>query len=134
MLGVVLHLFPERAFDFVGACEHLLDAAKLLDEFDGGFFAHAGTAGHVVGGIAHECEHVDDLRGGGESVFAANALFIEFFGLGGAVAWTVHDDVGSHELGVVLVGRDHVHLESALGRLQGQCADDVVGLEARHLE
>ena len=68
------------------------------------------------------------------SVFATNALFIEFFGLGGAVAWTVHDDVGAHELGVVLVGRDHVHLESALGRLQGQCADDVVGLEARHLE
>ena len=47
---------------------------------------------------------------------------------------TTHKNARFHQLCIVLVGGDHVHFESGLTPLHGQCAYHIVGLVARHFE
>ena len=42
---------------------HPVQALEAADEVQGGLFAHAGHAGDVVGGVAHQALHLDELFG-----------------------------------------------------------------------
>ena len=53
---------------------HPVQALKALDEVQGGLFAHAGYAGNVVGGVAHQALHLDEL-------FGLHAVFFHHGGL-----------------------------------------------------
>ena len=134
LFGVFLYFSFHGAFQFVGAAEQLLDGAELTDELDGRLFAHAGTARNVVGRVAHEAEQVNHLFGRLQRVFGLHLLGAELFERSAAACRAAHGDVRRHELGVVLVGRHHVGVESGGGSLAGHGADDVVGLVAAYLE
>ena len=88
--------------------------------------ADARYALHVVGGIAHQRQHVDHLPGP-HAELRRHALGVE----PGAVVFRVVDaDVPAHQLVEILVAGDDRHAEAGVGRLPRQRADHVVGFEA----
>ena len=63
-LAVGFHFRFQCAFQLVGMFQQILDTAEFGNQFLCGLLAHARTAGDVVGSIAHQSQHVDDLLGG----------------------------------------------------------------------
>ena len=129
-LAVVLHLLLYCTFELVGGGEQVVDAAKLVYQFHGGLFAHAGTARNVVGRVAHESEQVDHLFRFGNSVFRSHLLFAPNVVARATETGTIHIDVGSDELPIVFVGGEHVGLYASQTSLCGQRTNHVVGLKA----
>ena len=78
LLFVLFHLALDGSLELVGAVEQIVNRAKLGDELDGGFFAYAGAARHIVGGVAHEAEQVNHLVGVADAVFLADFIGAEF--------------------------------------------------------
>ena len=131
--GVVLagfEFFLLLAFELVGVGEQVFDAAVLLDERGGGFFAEAFHAGDVIDGVAHEREDVDDLLRALDAPTLADFLHAEDFDLGTGAAGFVDFDVLGDELAEVLVRCDHEGLDAFFLRAFGQDADDIVRLVA----
>ena len=118
-------LTPLVLLDLGSAREQRFEIAELADEEGGGLDPDAGDAGHVVGGIADQRLHLDDLR-------RRHAEALDDLGLADHLVLhrVVHDDAGLHELHQVFVGRDDGHLRSGLVRLERVGGDDVVGLVA----
>ena len=114
--------------------QKVLDGAELLDEFLGGLLPHPRATGNVVGGVAHQSQHVDDLEAIGEPVFCLHLFGAEEFGVLLAHAGAVHPHLRRHQLGVVLVGGHHEGVDALAVGLPGQCADDVVGLVSTDLQ
>ena len=112
-------------------------AQKLIAEFGNqflcGFLAHTRTAGDVVGSIAHQSQHVDDLLGG---------LYVEFgfyfFGThhfeSAGVLGAVHEDAVRYQLPVVLVGSHHIGGDALPSGFGGERAYHVVGFVAGYFE
>ena len=63
-LAVGFHFRFQCAFQLVGMFQQVFDTAEFGNQFLCGLLAHARTAGDVVGSIAHQSQHVDDLLGG----------------------------------------------------------------------
>jgi hypothetical protein len=137
LLGEARHVGPGPevflalcAGDLVGVGEHGLEAAELLDERGRRFFADAGHAGDVVGGVAGQAQHVGHELGGD-----AEALDDLVGAEHGVVLVHVQGaDVLVHELEHVLVAADDVDFHAGGLGAARQGADDVVGLEAGHLD
>ena len=115
-----LTFLSQRTFELIDILDELFDIPKFGQEFDGRFRSDAGTTRDVVGGIAHEGEHIDDLSRVGESVFFADGFDIQFLQSVFTGRGSAHRDAGAHELGVVLVGGDHEHVESGRLPLKGR--------------
>ncbi len=49
-----LHFLFHGTLQLFGVGKQILDAAKLVDEFDGSFFTHTWTTRVVIGRIAHQ--------------------------------------------------------------------------------
>ena len=146
LLRIGQHLGKRRLLQFgqlvlpVGRC--LLHAAQhLLDASEGGnhllrrLGADARTARNVVGRIALQTQHIDDLRSGLEAVFVEHRLHIEHL-ISRPETLRLEDAAAlRHELGIVLVGR---HQEGVVfARLIGQPrqrSDHIVGLVVGDLE
>ena len=109
--------------------EHVLHVAELIYEFRCCFLTHARTSREVVGRVAHESQKVDDLEWGADGIFLANLRRSHFL-VAASVARTEDEHVVVYELAVVFVGREHVGLHTLGARFGGECAYDVVGLEA----
>ena len=89
----------------------------------------ARNAGNVVGGIACQPQDVDHLFNFFDVPLFENFRHIQQFA-GAAHAGLEHEGVFVDELGIVLVGGDHVGVEALLLRRAGEGSDHVVGLEA----
>ena len=50
------------------------------------------------------------------------------------VSRPAHGDAGPYELGIVLVGGNHLHVYTLFGSHECQSADDIVGLKPRHFD
>ena len=61
VVDMLLHLFLHGTLEQVGMGKKLFHRSKLIDELHGGLLPHSGTAGEVVGSVAHEGEQVDHL-------------------------------------------------------------------------
>ena len=91
--------------DLAGAGEQRVEVAVLVDELGGGLDADARHARHVVGGVAGQRLHVDDLVGR-HAEFLAHLV-----GPDGLVLHGVeHDEAGLDQLHEVLVGGDDGHV------------------------
>ena len=118
-----------RLLDLAGAGEKRVEVAVLADELGGGLDADAGGAGDVVDGVAGQRLDVDDAVG------ADAELLDHLVGADRLVLQGVeHDDARGDELHQVLVGGDDGDPPAGGDRLGGVGGDDVVGLEARHLD
>ena len=111
-----------------------LDRSELGYKFAGRDFAHAWTAGDVVGDIAPEGQKVDHLTRVADAVTCADFFGASDLEILTAVGRLVLQHVGTHQLTEVFVGRHHVGGEILLLGHAGQCAYDVVGLEPFHLD
>ena len=87
--------------DLAGARQQRFQIAVLVDQLGRGLDADARHARHVVGGVAGQRLHVDDLVGRHAELLA------HLVGSDGLVLHGVeHDDAGLHQLHEVLVGGD----------------------------
>lgn len=131
LFAVVLEAFAVAlAGDFGGAVEEGFEGAELVEEGDGALVANAGSAGDVVGGIAHQGEEVGDPFGGDALEFPDFSGVVEGVLLHGIE----HEDLFGDELEHVLVAGDDPGFEAFGGGAAGHGADDVVGLEAGGFE
>ena len=101
----------------------------MIDQLGGGLDADARHARHVVGGIAGQGLHFDDLVG------QHAEFFHDLIGADGAVLHGIeHGHAGADQLHHILVGGDHDDVDlCGLGHL-GVGGDEIVGLEAFHLQ
>ena len=132
-LAVGLHFRFQCAFQLVGMLQQIFDAAEFGNQFLCGFLAHTRTAGDVVGSIAHQSEHVDDLCGG---LYAELRLYLfrthDFESAG--VLGTVHENIVRYQLPVVLVGSHHIGGDALPSGFGGERAYHVVGFVAGYFE
>jgi len=134
LLGVLLDALLERTLQLVGVGEQPFHAAKLRDELRCRLGAHARAAGDVVARVAHEGKVVDDGERRGQAVFGAHFRRSEHLPRPGSARRPLQQDAFLDELGVVLVGRNHAHLDVVADEALGHRSDDVVGLVALQFE
>ena len=113
--------------------DDILNVVVLGHELHGRLFSHAGAAGHIVAGIAFECQQVDHLGRTADAValaYLGRAAQLEALA---AQCRAVLQHARRHELAIVFVGRHHIgEIAAGLGHT-AESAYDVVGLKARHL-
>ena len=61
LFGIVAHAFLLLAFEFVDVGDDVVDVVVGREELGCGLGADAGHAGDVVGDVATEAEHINDL-------------------------------------------------------------------------
>ena len=108
--------------------QQVLDAAVLLNEFGGRLRPDARYAGNIVHLVAHQPQQVDDLQRILNVPLGLDLVYAENIDAVAHPAGLVHIDVLLHQLAVVFVGGNHVHLEPFAGGLLGEGTDHVVRL------
>ena len=126
---VIETLSPLRLGDLGGAGEQRVEIAIFVDEQRRGLHPDAGHAGHIVGGVADQRLHLDDLRGRHAEALH-HLVLADHLVLHGVV----HAHAWAHELHQVLVGGDDGHVGAGFLRLARIGGDEVVGLVALLLE
>ena len=132
-LPALLQLFDDAGLgvDLRQQAVQLRHGMILLHQRHGGLFPHAGDAGDVVGGVAHEGLQVDHVDGG-EAVLLPEGLLRYI--LGGGLAHTgghqLHLGVGGNELEAVLVAGDDDAVPAGCLAAAADGADEIVGLVA----
>ena len=111
--------------DLGGARQQRVEVAVLVDQLGRRLDADARHARHVVGRIAGQRLHVDDLVGR-HAELLDHLVAADLLGLHGVE----HDDAGPHQLHQVLVGGDDRHVAAGIDHLARVGGDEVVGLEA----
>ena len=106
----------------------VFDRPELRDQLAGADFTHALDSRYIVGCVATYGQDLDDLLRPLDSVFLTYLVDIDKLAFAARLSRLVLDDVRTYELTVVLVRRDHVHLETFLLRPFCHRTDDVVGL------
>ena len=130
MLG---HFFLQCTFDLIRAHEHLVDVAELGEQFHGRLLAHARTAREVVGRVAHECQQVDHLSGALQTILGRYLVGTHRL-VTTAMAGPELIHMTAHQLAIVLVGGEHIGVNTDGIGLFCQCTNHVVGFEAIGLE
>ncbi len=126
MLAQALAHLP---FDLSGLLQERGEGPVRRDPLLGGDLAHAGNSRHVVDAVAHQGEHVDDLRRlDAEELLDAGVVHERLF------AGVEDAHAGPHQLQHVLVGGDDHHVEAPLRALDRERSDDVVRLVPRKLQ
>ena len=130
---VGLYPLAQLPLQLVGMRQQFFYASKLVDEFPGRHLSHAGAAGIVVRRVAHQGQHVDNLPAGLHAKLRFH--FREPHRLVTAAMPGAEDvDVFSHQLPIVLVGREHIGFHALRPHPLGHGAYHVVGLIAVHLQ
>ena len=111
--------------DLAGAREQRFQIAVFADQLRRGLDADAGHARYVVGGIADQRLHLDDLLG-------RHAEFLDHLGPADSLVLhgVEHRDAVADELHQILVGRHDGGLGAGFGCEPRIGGDQVVGLEA----
>ena len=55
--------------------EESINASKLLDKFYGCLFSDTGATRIIISGVTHECEKINDLFSGRDTIFFFYFLF-----------------------------------------------------------
>ena len=143
-IGLDGHQFMAQGDVVPGLGEHrLLARAELFqmgvdilhgpifrDELGSTDFSDALDARNVVGRIAAEGQHLDDLGRIGDSVFPADGGLVDHFVLAPAFSGFDLKDMVCNQLTVILVRGHHVDIRSLGAVSAGDRTDDIVGLVA----
>ena len=126
---VVPHLFSQLALDLISMSQHVFQRAVFIQQLDGGFFAHAGNAGNVVAGVAHQALPVRYLFGGNAEGFL-HARGIEQRAFRDALAGEQHLRPVADQLQRVPVASEQHAVQPVFTTFSGQRAQNVVSLIA----
>ena len=118
------------ALKFAGVFQQVLNGTVLLNQFFGGLWPYTRTSRDVVGGVAHEAQDVDELRGLLDAIFGLDFFHSHHL----VLARVKYFDIGCHKLAEILVTGDHISEEALLLGLMGQGANDIIGLKAFDLK
>ena len=132
-LPALLQLFDDAGLgvDLRQQAVQLRQGVILLHQRHGGLFPHAGDAGDVVGGVAHEGLQVDHVDGG-EAILLPEGLLRHVLGGGLAHAGghQLHLGMGGDELETVLIAGDDDAVPAGCLAAAADGADEIVGLVA----
>ena len=141
LVGMLDEAFPTlRLLDLACAGKERFEIAELLDELRGGLEADPRDAGDVVGGVAHQRQHVADPAGRNALPTLGDGGLVEV-ALGPVARLAL--DAGFEvveayerpdELHQVLVGGDDQDVRAARLRLLGIGGDEIVRLVALPLD
>ncbi len=101
-----------------------VDATEMLQQRCRGFFADAGDTGNVIDLVAHECQQINNEIGGHAKLFHY-AIVVH----GRVIHGVDQRHVIIHQLGHIFIARGDHNLTLLGGRLNRQCANDIVGLD-----
>ena len=130
LVGIVDQRLPALLLlDLACALEQRFEVAVFADQLRRGLDADAGYARHVVGEVADQRLHLDDL-------LRRHAELLDHLGNADLLVLhrVVHDHAVVHELHEVLVGRHDGGARAGLARLADIGRDQVVGLEPALLQ
>ena len=130
---VCLYFGFKRTFQPVGMGKQVFDAAEFSHQLLCGFLSHARTAGDVIGRVAHQSQHVDDLLCGLDIELRFYLLDAHDFE-SAAVFGAVHEYILRYQLAVVFVGRHHVSDNTLSAGFGGKRAYYVVGFITGHFQ
>ena len=106
----------------------VFDRPELRDQLAGADFAHALDSRYIVRCVAAYGKDLNDLLWPLDPVFFTHLVDIDELAFAARLSRLVLDDVRTYELTVVLVRRDHVHLETFLLSPFCHRTDHIVGL------
>ena len=130
LVGELDELFAALGLlDLAGARQERVEVAVLVDQLGRRLDADARHAGDVVGRIAGQRLHVDDLVGRYAELLQ-HLVAAELLRLHGVE----HDDAGPHELHQILVGGDDGDVAAGVDHLLRVGGNEVVGLKAELLD
>ena len=134
LFAVGLYLGLDGTFQLVGMFKQALDASELGNQLLCGLFAHTRTSGNVIGGIAHQPQHINDLSRrlnvelGFHFGYAHHLEFlIPVFG-------PVHKDVVRDQLAIIFIGRHHIGGNAPPSGFGGKGTYNVIGFVSTHFE
>ena len=115
----------DLALDLVGLFDHRVQRAELVQPFGGGLGAALFHTGHVVDGVTHQRQIIDDAFGWHAE------LFLDIGRARGAAAAHGVDqrNAGPHQLREILVRGGDFDLDAVLLRRHRQGADHIVGFD-----
>ena len=116
-------------FDLFGVREQFLDRAVLSKQCSGGLHANAGGPGDVIGAVAGEGLHIDNLFRP-DAKLLIDRLDAEML----ALHRVEHGDLVGDKLHQILVGGDNGDARALGFGLAGIGRDQIIGLEAFHFE
>ena len=113
--------------------KHIINAPKLANQLRRSLLANPRTTRKVVCCIAHQRQNVYDLGWGRDAILTFHLLFTKCL-VTSAMLWTIHVNVWSNQLTIVLVRRKHKSFDS-IGTESGcNSTYDVICLEAIYLQ
>ena len=129
-----LHLFLKSTLQFLRSLQQFINRIEVVDEFGGSFFSHTRTAGEIVGRVAHQCQEVDDLKWGSDTIFITHLLGTHHL-ITASMTRTVDAHPVCDQLAIILIGREHKCLHTIDGiSLFCQCSDNIIGLKTIYLQ
>ena len=134
LFAVGFYLGLDGTFQLTGMFEQVFDASELGYQFLGSLFAHARASGDVVGGVAHQPQHINDLSRRLDVELGFHFRYAHHFEFLVAVFGTVHEDVVRYQLPVVFIGRHHVSGDALPSGFGGKGSDDVIGFVSAYLK
>ena len=111
---------------------YLIHAAVLAQQLGRAHRPHALHSRNIVGGIAAQRKHVDDLRRAVYPPLFTDGRLVQHLIVGTRLAGPVLEHVRRHQLAVILVRRHHIHVEALGGAAARHGTYHVVGLEAAY--
>ena len=127
---VFLDLFAQGSAYLSRVRQQVFHRAVLGEKFLGRFFSYSRQPGDVVRRIAHHAQVIPHLQG----IFHPETLLhpgnVPYLDAVAHPRRTVHEGSGGNQLGIVLVGGNHVGGKTLLFGFSGQGADHVVRFEA----
>ena len=119
------NLFPNPGRRDVGqVLQQLIQGTMGLDQFHRGLLPDARNTGDIITAVPRQAQHVGDMIRGGAEAFL-DGLQVKDLVLQGVP----HPDLFGNKLHQVLIAGNDDHLKPFFFRLQGQGADQVIGLQ-----
>ena len=134
LFAVGLNLCTDGSLQLVGMFQQVLDAAEFGNQFLSCFFSYSRAPRNVIGRVAHQSQHIDDLQGGCNRELGFHFFYTHNFEFFVTVFGTVHEYTVGNQLAIVFVRCHHIGRYLFLSGQGSQCTDDIVCFVTRYFQ
>ena len=126
------NIFTCLATNLIGICKDILGRAPLSNEFRSTLLANAWHTWDIIRGIAPQRQYIAHQHRVAEAILSLNCRAV---GLHDIIALlVVYHTLIVNKLTIILIGSHHEHVVARSCATLCECADDIIRLEALHLE